>query len=68
MTENERNDLQLNISHVLQEMKAEAGDCFDLRKVNLAELEDAGEDGDFTIEIYQNLNAGPVYPGKGFAT
>ena len=39
MTENERNDLQLNISHVLKEMKAEAGDCFDLRKVNLAELE-----------------------------
>lgn len=39
MNEHERNDLQLNISHALQDMKAEAGDSFDLEKVNLAELE-----------------------------
>lgn len=39
MNEHERNDLQLTISHALQEMKAEAGDSFNLKKVNLAELE-----------------------------
>ena len=39
MNEQERNDLQLTISHALQEMKAEAGDKFDIEKVNLAELE-----------------------------
>ena len=39
MNEQERNDLQLTISHALQEMKADAGDTFDLAKVNLAELE-----------------------------
>lgn len=39
MDEQERNDLQLTISHALAEMKAEAGDKFDLEKVNLAELE-----------------------------
>ena len=39
MNEKERNDLQLTISHTLQEMEAEAGDKFDISKVNLAELE-----------------------------
>ena len=39
MNEQERNDLQLTITHALQEMKAEAGASFDLEKVNLAELE-----------------------------
>lgn len=39
MNENERNDLQTTITHALQEMKAEAGDSFDITKVNLAELE-----------------------------
>jgi len=38
MTDNERNDLQLIITHALHEMKEEAGDSFDLQKVNLAEL------------------------------
>ena len=38
MNEQERNDLQLTISHALQEMKTEAGDSFDIEKVNLAEL------------------------------
>ena len=39
MNENERNDLQTTITHALQGMKAEAGDSFDITKVNLAELE-----------------------------
>lgn len=39
MTDNERNDLQLIITHALQKMKVDAGDSFDLSKVNLAELE-----------------------------
>lgn len=39
MNEQERNDLQLTISQALLEMKTEAGECFDLEKVNLAELE-----------------------------
>ena len=39
MNEQERNDLQLTITHALQEMKAEAGASFDLEKVNLAELD-----------------------------
>ena len=39
MTENERNDLQLTITHALQRRKAEAGESFELAKVNLAELE-----------------------------
>ena len=39
MNEQERNDLQITISHVLQEMKAETGDKFDIKKVNLAEHE-----------------------------
>lgn len=39
MNEQERNDLQLTISQALSEMKAEAGESFDLEKVNLAELE-----------------------------
>lgn len=39
MTENERNDLQLTITHALQKMEAEAGENFNLQKVNLAELE-----------------------------
>ena len=39
MTEKERNDLQLTITHALQKMKAESGENFDLKKVNLAELE-----------------------------
>ena len=34
MNDKERNDLQLTISHALQEMEAEAGDKFDLSKVN----------------------------------
>ena len=38
MNDKERNDLQLTISHALQEMEAEAGDKFDLSKVNLEEL------------------------------
>lgn len=39
MNEKERNDLQSTITHALQEMKAEAGDLFDIEKVNLAELQ-----------------------------
>ena len=39
MNDQERNDLQITISHTLQEMKAEAGNSFDIEKVNLAELE-----------------------------
>ena len=39
MNENERNDLQTTITHALQEIKAGAGDSFDITKVNLAELE-----------------------------
>ncbi|MBR5931446.1 MAG: IS21 family transposase [Lachnospiraceae bacterium] len=39
MDELERNDLQITISQALREMKAEAGDKFDIQKVNLAELE-----------------------------
>ena len=39
MNEQERNDLQITISHVLQEMKNEAGDLFDIDKVNLAEIQ-----------------------------
>lgn len=39
MNEKERNDLQSTITHALQEMKAEAGDLFDIKKVNLAELQ-----------------------------
>lgn len=38
MTEQERNDLQLTITHALQEMEQESGDSFDIKKVNLAEL------------------------------
>ena len=38
MNDKERNDLQLTISHALQEKEAEAGDKFDLSKVNLEEL------------------------------
>lgn len=39
MNDNERNDLQITISHALQDMKAEVGESFDINKVNLAELE-----------------------------
>ena len=39
MNDNERNDLQMIITHALLDMKAEAGDSFDINKVNLAELE-----------------------------
>ena len=39
MNEKERNDLQSTITHALQEMKAEAGEQFDIEKVNLAELQ-----------------------------
>lgn len=39
MNEQERNDLQLTISHAIQEMKNEAGDGFDIKKINLSELE-----------------------------
>lgn len=38
MNEQERNDLQLTISHAIQEMKNEAGDSFDILKINLSEL------------------------------
>ena len=38
MTEQERNDLQLTITHALQEMEQELGDRFDIKKINLAEL------------------------------
>jgi len=38
MNDKERNDIQLSISHALQEMEAEASDKFDLSKVNLEEL------------------------------
>ena len=38
MNEHERNDLQSTISQALLEMKTEAGESFDLEKVNLAEL------------------------------
>lgn len=39
MNDNERNDLQITISHALHDMKAEVGESFDISKVNLAELE-----------------------------
>ena len=39
MNNKESNDLQATISQALQEMKKEAGDSFDLNKVNLAELQ-----------------------------
>lgn len=39
MNQQERNDLQLTISHAIQEMKNEAGDSFDIQKINLSELE-----------------------------
>ena len=39
MNDNERNDLQITISHALHDMKAEVGESFDINKVNLAELE-----------------------------
>lgn len=35
----ESNDLQLTITQALQEMEAEAGDSFEVEKINLAELE-----------------------------
>jgi transposase len=38
MKETERNDLQITITHVLQEMKEEAGESFSLEKVNVAEF------------------------------
>ena len=38
MNQIERNDLQSTITQVLQEMKVEAGEKFDIDKVNLAEL------------------------------
>ena len=38
MTEQERNDLQLTITHALKEMEQEAGDRFDIQKINLADL------------------------------
>lgn len=38
MKETERNDLQITITHVLQEMKEEAGESFGLEKVNVAEF------------------------------
>lgn len=39
MDEHERNDLQLTISQALQKMKEKAGDKFDIKEVNLAELQ-----------------------------
>ena len=39
MNKKESNDLQATISQAIQEMKKEAGDAFDLDKINLAELQ-----------------------------
>ena len=39
MNKKESNDLQTTISHAIQEMKKEAGDAFDLNKINFAELQ-----------------------------
>ena len=39
MTENERNNLQETITHILEDMKKEEGAAFSLEKVNLAEME-----------------------------
>ena len=36
MNDNERNDLQITISHALHDMKSEVGGSFDISKVNLA--------------------------------
>ena len=38
MKETERNDLQVTITQVLQEMKEEAGENFSLEKVSVAEF------------------------------
>ena len=37
MNDNERNDLQIIITHVLQEMEEKTGEKSDFTKVNLAE-------------------------------
>ena len=37
MNENKSNDLQTIITQVIEEMKSEQGDKFDLNKINLAE-------------------------------
>ena len=39
MNENKSNDLQTIITQVIEEMKSEQGDKFDLNKINLAEME-----------------------------
>ena len=39
MNENKSNDLQTIITQVIEEMKSEQGDKFDLNKVNFAEME-----------------------------
>ena len=39
MNKKESNDLQATISQAIQEMKKEAGDAFDLDRINLAELQ-----------------------------
>ena len=39
MNENKSNDLQTIITQVIEEMKSELGNKFDLSKINLAELE-----------------------------
>ena len=39
MNENKSNDLQSIITQVIEEMKSEQGDKFDLNKINLAEME-----------------------------
>ena len=38
MNENKSNDLQTIITQVIEEMKSELGNKFDLSKINLAEL------------------------------
>ena len=39
MNENNSNDLQTIITQVIEEMKSEQGDKFDLNKIQLAEME-----------------------------
>lgn len=39
MNENNSNDLQTIITQVIEEMKSEQGDKFDINRINLAEME-----------------------------
>lgn len=39
MNENKSNDLQTIITQVIEEMKSEQGDKFDLNKINLADCQ-----------------------------